>query len=133
MARRLGVREASGVSVIADGAKWIWGQAAVHLPGAVGVLDIYYATAHLWEGGEGGAGRGGRRVPGVGGGAAGDAVAGRDVGPAGGDGRGGVGGLAGVFRAARGAYRVRGAVGGMAGHRQWVGGGGVQSRWWAGG
>lgn len=49
MASRLGLRDASQVSVIADGAKWIWGQVAVHLPGAVGVLDIYHASEHLWS------------------------------------------------------------------------------------
>jgi hypothetical protein len=48
MAARLGLRDASAVTVIADGAKWIWGQAAAHLPGAAGVLDVYHATEHLW-------------------------------------------------------------------------------------
>jgi len=47
-AGRLGLRDASAVTVIADGAKWIWHQVAVHLPGAAGVLDIYHASAHLW-------------------------------------------------------------------------------------
>jgi hypothetical protein len=51
MATRLGVRDTSAVSVIADGAKWIWGQVAGHLPGAVGVLDVYHATEHLWSAG----------------------------------------------------------------------------------
>lgn len=48
MAGRLGLRDTGAVSVIADGAKWIWGQVAGHLPGAVGVLDIYHAGEHLW-------------------------------------------------------------------------------------
>jgi hypothetical protein len=48
MAGRLGLRDAGAVTVIADGAKWIWNQAAGHLPGAAGVLDIYHAGAHLW-------------------------------------------------------------------------------------
>ena len=52
MACRLGVTEASSVSVIADGAKWIWAQAAAHLPGSVGVRDIYHATEHLWAAGK---------------------------------------------------------------------------------
>ena len=47
-ARRLGVTDASQLSVIADGARWIWNQVAAHLPGAVGVLDIYHASEHLW-------------------------------------------------------------------------------------
>jgi hypothetical protein len=48
MAGRLGLSDTASVSVIADGAKWIWNQAADHLPGAVGVLDIYHASEHLW-------------------------------------------------------------------------------------
>lgn len=48
MAARLGLADAASISVIADGAKWIWGQVAGHLPGSVGVLDIYHASAHLW-------------------------------------------------------------------------------------
>lgn len=49
MAGRLGLRDASAVTVIADGAKWIWNQVAGHLPGAAGVLDIYHAGEHLWS------------------------------------------------------------------------------------
>jgi hypothetical protein len=48
MAGRLGLSDTTSLSVIADGAKWIWNQAADHLPGAVGVLDIYHASEHLW-------------------------------------------------------------------------------------
>jgi hypothetical protein len=48
MATRLGLREASAISVIADGAKWIRNQVAGHLPGATGVLDIYHAVEQLW-------------------------------------------------------------------------------------
>jgi len=48
MAGRLGLRQTAVITVIADGAKWIWAQAAGHLPGAVGVLDIYHAGEHLW-------------------------------------------------------------------------------------
>ena len=48
MAGRLGLSDTTSVSVIADGAKWIWNQAAGHLPGAAGVLDIYHASEHLW-------------------------------------------------------------------------------------
>jgi hypothetical protein len=47
-ARRLGVTDTSQLSVIADGAKWIWSQVSAHLPGSVGVLDIYHASEHLW-------------------------------------------------------------------------------------
>jgi hypothetical protein len=48
LASRLGVTDTSQLSVIADGAKWIWNQASAHLPGCVGVLDIYHASEHLW-------------------------------------------------------------------------------------
>lgn len=48
-AGRLGVREASEVTVLADGAKWIWRQAERNFPGAAGVLDIYHAGTHLYD------------------------------------------------------------------------------------
>jgi hypothetical protein len=46
-AGRLGIRDAQAVTVLADGAEWIWNQAAVQLPGAGGLLDIYHAGEHL--------------------------------------------------------------------------------------
>ncbi len=46
-AARLGVRDAGAVSVLADGAEWIWSQARAQLPGAAGLLDIYHAGEHL--------------------------------------------------------------------------------------
>lgn len=48
MAVRLGLSDTSRITVLADGAKWIWNQVAEHLPGAAGVLDIYHASEHLW-------------------------------------------------------------------------------------
>ncbi|MBN9121397.1 MAG: hypothetical protein J0I06_19975 [Planctomycetes bacterium] len=48
MGARLGLRETTSISAIADGAKWIWKEVASHLPGATGVLDIYHAVEHLW-------------------------------------------------------------------------------------
>jgi hypothetical protein len=45
---RLGLSDTAGLTVLADGARWIWNQLAEHLPGAVGVLDIYHASEHLW-------------------------------------------------------------------------------------
>jgi hypothetical protein len=48
MALRLGLSDTGVITALADGAKWIWGQLAEHLPGAVGVLDIYHASEHLW-------------------------------------------------------------------------------------
>ena len=52
MAGRLGLRQASAVTAIADGARWIWRQLEAHLPGAAGVLDIYHACGHLAKAGE---------------------------------------------------------------------------------
>jgi len=49
MAGRLGIPDPGVVTVLADGARWIWEQVAEHLPGAAGVLDIYHASAHLWD------------------------------------------------------------------------------------
>ena len=46
-AGRLGVRDPAEVSVLGDGAEWIWNQARVQLPGAPGLLDIYHAAEHL--------------------------------------------------------------------------------------
>jgi hypothetical protein len=47
-AGRLGIAATADVTVVADGAKWIWRQAEQHLPGAAGVLDIYHASEHLY-------------------------------------------------------------------------------------
>jgi hypothetical protein len=44
---RLGIRDPSAVTVLADGAEWIWNQAAAQLPGAAGLLDIYHACEHV--------------------------------------------------------------------------------------
>jgi hypothetical protein len=46
-AARLGVKGASAVTVLADGADWIWAQARAQLPGSGGLLDIYHACEHL--------------------------------------------------------------------------------------
>jgi hypothetical protein len=46
-AGRLGIRQAEEITVLADGAKWIWHQVEQNLPGARGVLDIYHASEHL--------------------------------------------------------------------------------------
>jgi hypothetical protein len=37
------------ITVLADGAKWIWNQLAEHLPGVTSALDIYHASEHLWD------------------------------------------------------------------------------------
>ena len=46
-AARLGVTDTAAVTVLADGADWIWAQARRQLPGAGGLLDIYHACEHL--------------------------------------------------------------------------------------
>jgi hypothetical protein len=48
-AARLGVKRTDDLTVLADGAKWIWAEAEANLPGAAGVLDIYHAVEHLSE------------------------------------------------------------------------------------
>jgi hypothetical protein len=48
-AQRLGIADTSKISVLADGAKWIWEQVSMHFAGATGVLDIYHALEHLGE------------------------------------------------------------------------------------
>ena len=45
--RRLGISDTATVSVLADGADWIWREVATHFPGATGVLDIYHALEHI--------------------------------------------------------------------------------------
>jgi hypothetical protein len=50
-AARLGVGDAAAVTVIADGARWIWSQAEACLPGAAGVLDFYHASERLYQAG----------------------------------------------------------------------------------
>jgi hypothetical protein len=47
MAGRLGVKRTDEVTVLADGAKWIWNEVAKNLPGAAGVLDVYHAGEHV--------------------------------------------------------------------------------------
>jgi hypothetical protein len=44
---RLKVTTASDVTVLGDGAEWIWNLAADVLPQAAGVLDVYHAIEHV--------------------------------------------------------------------------------------
>lgn len=46
-ARRLGILDTSNVTVLADGAKWIWEEQCNHLRGAEGVLDIFHVLEHF--------------------------------------------------------------------------------------
>ncbi|MCA8993823.1 MAG: UPF0236 family protein [Planctomycetaceae bacterium] len=45
--KRLGLVDTSAITVVADGAKWIWQKQRQHLPEADGVLDIYHALEHI--------------------------------------------------------------------------------------
>lgn len=45
--KRLALGDASAITVLADGAKWIWEEQRKHLRGAEGVLDIYHALEHI--------------------------------------------------------------------------------------
>jgi len=44
---RLNIRQPAEISVLADGARWIWDRARVLFPGATGVLDIYHGIEHV--------------------------------------------------------------------------------------
>lgn len=46
---RLGVTTAPRVTVLGDGAEWIWNLAAEHWPQASGVLDIYHLLEHIGD------------------------------------------------------------------------------------
>lgn len=46
-ADRLGVTTAGGVTVLADGAEWIWDLAAEVVPQATGVSDAFHAVEHI--------------------------------------------------------------------------------------
>jgi hypothetical protein len=46
-AARLGITHTAELSVLADGAKWIWSELEKNLPGVAGVLDIFHASEHL--------------------------------------------------------------------------------------
>lgn len=46
-ATRLGIKRTDQITVLADGAKWIWKGVEKNLPGATGVLDFYHAGAHI--------------------------------------------------------------------------------------
>jgi hypothetical protein len=46
-AARLGIRDTSQITTLADGAKWIWEEASQNLIGCEGILDIYHALEHV--------------------------------------------------------------------------------------
>jgi hypothetical protein len=45
--RGWGIERTAEVTVLADGAKWIWAEVEKDLPGAAGVLDIDHAGEHV--------------------------------------------------------------------------------------
>jgi hypothetical protein len=44
---RRGMARAQKVIILGDGAKWIWGIADEHFPGAIQIVDLYHAREHL--------------------------------------------------------------------------------------
>jgi hypothetical protein len=51
-AERLGLHDPTALSVLADGAEWIWDQVALQFPGAAELIDIYHASEHLSDAGK---------------------------------------------------------------------------------
>jgi hypothetical protein len=49
-ARRLGLTDPTDLSVLGDGAVWIWNLSARQFPGAAENLDVYHGAEHLAEG-----------------------------------------------------------------------------------
>jgi len=48
-AAALGISDTATITVLADGAKWIWRQAKAQFPAARGVLDLFHVWQHLAE------------------------------------------------------------------------------------
>jgi hypothetical protein len=49
-AQRLGLTDPEQLSILGDGAEWIWNLAAVHFPGAFEVLDIWHGAEEAAKG-----------------------------------------------------------------------------------
>lgn len=47
---RLGLPDPKELSVLGDGAEWLWNLSEQHFPGAAGLLDIWHGAEHLGEG-----------------------------------------------------------------------------------
>jgi hypothetical protein len=45
--QRLGITTFASITVLGDGAEWIWDHALVQFPGASGLLDIYHASTYI--------------------------------------------------------------------------------------
>ncbi len=48
-ARRRGAGQIRQLTVLGDGAVWIWNLAGEHFPGATQIVDLYHAREHLHE------------------------------------------------------------------------------------
>lgn len=46
-ATRLGITDPTKLTVLGDGAEWIWNAASDHFPGCTEVLDIFHAAEHI--------------------------------------------------------------------------------------
>lgn len=46
-ATRLGIEDLAAITVLGDGAEWIWNAASRQFPGCTQVLDIYHAAEHI--------------------------------------------------------------------------------------
>ena len=51
-AGRLGLKQTKELTVLADGARWIWGMVEEVLPHAVQILDFSHVKHYLWEAGK---------------------------------------------------------------------------------
>lgn len=49
-AERLGLTDAKQLSILGDGAEWVWNLAGEHFPGACELLDIWHGAEHVAEG-----------------------------------------------------------------------------------
>lgn len=45
--QRLGIASCASITVLGDGAEWIWDHARAQFPGAAGLLDIYHAGTYI--------------------------------------------------------------------------------------
>lgn len=52
-AHRLQLAEASPLSVLGDGAEWIWNLQQRHFPDAAGLLDVFHGRGHVADGAKG--------------------------------------------------------------------------------
>lgn len=52
-ARRLQLRDASQLSVLGDGAEWIWNLQQRHFADAAGLLDVFHGRGHVADGAKG--------------------------------------------------------------------------------